>query len=172
MLKVALLPLVKPFFLESVSDMFSFSRVVFPRVNPKVVHESFVSDSSDLSILTCSHAVLSEERHYFSFSIILVLYRSHCLIIFSPTECESPLNRALSVALHNITHSAAVMFCEAHLKKKKAALSSPPPCVRMCDGDFIIEMQSNLFRFAADLLNTFPDMCLAGPRPWGVRVFW
>lgn len=97
MLKVALLPLVKPFFLESVSDMFSFSRVVLSRVNPKVVRESFVSGSSDLSILTCSHTVLSEERHYFSFSIILVLCHSHCLIIFSPAECESPLNRALSV---------------------------------------------------------------------------
>ncbi len=91
------------------------------------MHESFVSDSSDLSILTCSHAVLSEERHYFSFSIILVLYRSHCLIIFSPTECESPLNRALSVALHNITHSAAVMFCEAHLKKRSSFAPPPPP---------------------------------------------
>ncbi len=92
------------------------------------MHESFVSDSSDLSILTCSHAVLSEERHYFSFSIILVLYRSHCLIIFSPTECESPLNRALSVALHNITHSAAVMFCEAHLKKKSSFVPPPAMC--------------------------------------------
>lgn len=122
---------------------------------------------SDLSILTCSQ----RGDTIFSFSIILVLCRSQCLIIVSLAECESPLNRALSVPMHNITLSAPlictttlclfdVLRCTFEGEKKAASFS-----LRMCACDFIIEMESNLFGIAADLLNTLPEMCLAGPRP-------